>query len=167
MRERPILFSGAMVRAILDGTKTQTRRVMKPPRLSARDWQTGDSNIACPYGEAGDRLWVRETWVNHFGHILHRADFEPGSFEYGAKGWKPSIHMPRAHSRLSLDITGVRVERLQDISAADKEAEGLPAAEGYGPAAFADLWDQINAKRGYSWASNPWVWVVSFARVRE
>lgn len=147
-KERPILFSGAMVRAILAGEKTQTRRLVKGEAL---DWLEGSKftpefvahrgNYLCPYGNAGDRLWVRETFmyfpaeycyeasVSHPSkpaETLYRADSDP----YGDSkriGWTPSIHMPREHSRITLEITGVRVERLNDISEQDATAEGVPA----------------------------------------
>lgn len=213
VRERPILFSGEMVRAILAGRKTQTRRVVKrvvryngvsyvswpepgwipewTPELIASDWR-------CHYGAPGDRLWVRETWG--YDHAAaHAAEERRGPFVYRVDGesvirtvdgrWRPSIHMPRWASRLTLDVTDVRVERLQDISTADAAAEcdvasilrpGHPlhsAAFARGEPgdvngrlagaieAFAALWDSLNAKRGHGWDVNPWVWVVSFTRV--
>jgi hypothetical protein len=169
VRERPILFSGAMVRAILDGSKTQTRRVVK-----YRDYAEDDSQVhatECPYGQPGDRLWVRETWsvppgdeVEPGARLLYRAD--PADDAQWSPAplfrWRPSIHMPRWASRLSLDLTGVRVEPVQDISEADAIAEGrnlLVAHPGY----FPDTWDAINAARGYGWDANPWVWVLEFA----
>lgn len=205
MRERPILFSAPMVRAILAGRKSQTRRVVKPTMTAPRvaplymkpwvidgEWQeddqglpcwagehpdypTGEKWFSCPYGKPGDQLWVRETW-HLWGpperQILeYRADCsDPDQYT-----WKPSIHMPRKYSRITLDITGVRVERLQDISEADAQAEGVaPTAAGNGypfamPARmnFVDLWDGLNAARGYGWAENPWVWVISFRRILE
>lgn len=149
MTERPILFSGAMVRAILDGTKTQTRRVVKlvgsdvieervagsgeatseVPWPFDTTWADGDDGspwYACPYGEPGDRLWVRETFVYRSKHqrYYYRAD-HPKFDPYAHDGWKPSIHMPRAASRIALEVTGVRVERLQAISEADARAEGV------------------------------------------
>lgn len=153
MKERPILFSGAMVRAILDGRKTVTRRTVKGIAL---DWIAAgfnasyvadDANGLCPYGCAGDRLWVRETWsssvsaedltprqiVDQRWPIWYAADSEcrflgaddggPGFMERERR-WRPSIHMPRWASRITLEVTGVRVERLQDISEADAQAEG-------------------------------------------
>lgn len=195
MRERPILFSGPMVRALLAGTKTQTRRIVKPQPAGA--W-AAPGKTSCPYGQPGDRLWVRETWArNQVMPIEHRA---PGEFIYGAElnesglrryaaTWKPSIHMPRAACRLVLEITGVRVERLHQISEADAIAEGIPEesapcercgdcgwlciggepqecdAPGCGDGAidgYRALWEQINGAG--SWAANPWVWVVEFRR---
>ena len=215
MKERPILFSGPMVRAILDGTKTQTRRVVKPqPDLSIlkesyRDLEfefrrmpvLGPTHVPsewgfcakydkpncvpihgykCPYGTIGDRLWVRETWAPHpqdQATIFYRAtvDTEPGIRVWDGP-WKPSIYMPRWASRITLEITGIRVERVQDISDEDARAEGLWCRfDGQGcegkchkcsetaRVAFRTLWDSTNAKR-HPWASNPWVWVIEFGR---
>jgi hypothetical protein len=212
VKERPILFSGEMVRAILEGRKTQTRRVVKPvqsepkiPPLTMEPWMMyGEQEVdddgrpmwegyhpdypydakwfTCPYGKVGDRLWVRETfWTageipnlptvyaddyiktpNGYASVVYRAD---GGYEDGA--WKPSIFMPRWASRILLEIVAVRVERVQDISERDAHAEGL----GMSPmlphprAWFRDLWNSINAKRGYSWESDPYVWVVEFRNV--
>ncbi len=231
MRERPILFNGAMVRAILSGAKTQTRRAAKLPHQNplgrwepstsgghgARDrkgelvpehvciWhtRTGETYL-CPFGEPGDRLWVRETWGvgsrpdpwGGFDGIEYRAD-EDG-LDYGDDlpchkvqtpddvclgdyrlGWKPSSHMPRWACRLMLEITAVRVERLQAISEADAISEGasvnvlpdirlprshpraaLPMVYAGSREIFADLWDST----GGDWDSNPWVWVIEFNR---
>ena len=169
IRERPIIFSGEMVRAILDGRKTQTRRVIKPQR-----------DYCCLYGKPGDRLWVRETWclgddLDGNEAIYFRADAPPGDYI-----WSPSIHMHREASRITLEVTDVRVERVQEISADDAEAEGIPTHvvehtfrkcyRGAGERAakrieyFSRLWDNLNAKRGYGWDANPWVWVVAFRR---
>lgn len=193
LTEKPILFSGEMVRAILDGRKTQTRRVMRDVPFDAdgpfeagmapgsgpfmNQWAMQFSNGAmkrqrCPYGRVGYRLWVRETWYDNISssrededrsheHLYYRADGEFHDFfedfsDDGAK-WRPSIHMPRWVSRLALEITDVRVQRLQDISPGDAEAEGLENCTD-----FPGLWDSINAKRGYGWDTNPWVWCVSF-----
>jgi hypothetical protein len=214
VKERPILMSGAMVRALLDGSKTQTRRVVKPqPPAEAKDVFTfhhpdprthfygfdGEALMdwaqPCPYGEAGDRLYVRETW-QHSNHpcgpyeddciVFYRADYldDPlgPDLERSADGirrqWRPSIHMPRAASRIALEVTGVRVERLQDLSETDSLAEGIEASsEGFGidsgrhchaasaRQSYASLWDSLNAARGYGWDANPWVWVVEFRRV--
>lgn len=141
MKERPILFSGAMVRALLDGTKTQTRRALKVrcQEIGERDdgsrwpWSehpdtAADHWHACPYGQLGDRLWVRETFGHPWRHAqpdyFYRAtDADVASHpDFGR--WTPSIHMPRAASRILLEIVSVRVERLQDISADDCRAEG-------------------------------------------
>ena len=196
MKERPILFSGPMVRAILEGRKTQTRRVVKPQpptafvtvRVedgtqfswclrnqsafdlpeSAADWLT----LRCPYGVPGDRLWVRETWgsctTNGTVCSGYRADvaLRP-EIEAGVDRWRPSIHMPRWASRLLLEVKAVRVERLQEISEDDAFAEGISGGDWLGNpvGTYRELWDSINAKRGHSWESNPWVWVVEFERV--
>jgi hypothetical protein len=248
-RERPILFSAPMVRAILSGTKTQTRRVVKPqppeeigsvdvglfnPAIVGRDGELypaaeifgawnwdGDWGARCPYGAPGDRLWVRETWADTNGEngpmISYRAggdrflieDSYPvdyarypggrftmwcGDLRRGEPGhaWRPSIHMPRWASRITLEVTEVRAERLQDISHEGAEAEGLARitkdgelfkygiADRDGPPgtdddgrpwqlwdidariAFKRLWESINGAG--SWAANPWVWAVSFRR---
>lgn len=136
----------------------------------------------CPFGVPGDRLWVRETFTevltrpfdNDSGKVVYRADGWEGSDpDYPVK-WKPSIHMPRKFSRITLEITDLRVERVQNISPEDILAEGVitrvPISQElslqkiveYSQEYFAELWDSINAKRGYSWESNPWVWVVEF-----
>jgi hypothetical protein len=192
MKERPILFSGPMVRAILDGTKTQTRRIIKSAKHPFGHWLIPDEivkeflgrtcAIRCPYGIPGDRIWVRETWAPERDGtgcpddtgILYRAT-DPGwdNEETGLR-WRPSIHMPRAASRILLEITDVRVERLQNITPEDCRAEGHPAEpwrsdnqEVHDDAAcdwFSDLWIEINGLD--SWNSNPWVWVVSFKRLK-
>lgn len=222
MRERPILFSGPMVRAILDGIKTQTRRAVKgldPENLtetmSASQWQRVNREkpisfgtvYFCPYGQVGDRLWVRETWrgwVNiappgrHESAVAHYVpdqEFCMG-IDYAAslgkdsdsEPWRPSIHMPRWASRILLEITAVRVERLHDISEQDARQEGIstvpfrpcdgwPICDGYmaGPddgktslqttavKAFQMLWETINGTD--NWEANPWVWVIEFKRI--
>jgi len=191
MKERPIIFSAPMVRAILAGQKTQTRRIFKMPKGMAwycsgalRGEETGDlhdvagpgwcsiDELSCPHGRAGDRLWVREAWARtKVAQDATEADFfvyreADSRTDYGGP-WKPSIHMPRAASRISLTITGVRVERLQTISRGDSMAEGCPfpnMAGGDDPRQwFADLWTQLNGPD--SLAANPWVWVVEFKRV--
>ena len=191
-KERPILFSAPMVRAILAGTKTQTRRVVKgapedwspvqpqvyaptivdrhgfeqpgPDAFGAGDAQ-GDHWIRCPYGQPGDRLWVRETWAQHGVSAVYRAD--SGDRPAGAGMWRPSIHMPRWASRITLEVTGVKVERLQGISEADAIAEGIPQSDvsppDMGVFAYRQLWESINGPG--SWDANPWVWCVSFKRV--
>lgn len=198
MTERPAIFNAPMVRAILAGDKTQMRPVLKPqPDIVTSQvdgvtpvmyWRNGTVNTPlniapgclvrfCPYGGPGDTLWVRETFAEHVGLFgessvyLYRADFEDGDNRGGP--WKPSIHMPRWASRLTLRVTGVRVERVQDISDADARAEGivLPSHtctmyDGIYRDGYKVLWDANNAKRGHSWASNPWVWVVEFERVK-
>ena len=188
MKERPILFSAPMVRAILEGRKTQTRRIVKlrdgslaedediPAHgecgglaIPAPDYVMDFSKtfpqwqkMPCPYGKTGDRLWVRETWC---------PDFEPYTFKYRADGgesvgrWHPSIHMPRWASRITLEVVSVRVERLQDISEADAEAEGFPGDVGCPLAPtewYSGLWNTLHAGSEYLWADNPWVVAVSF-----
>lgn len=205
-RERPILFSAPMVRALLGGSKTQTRRVAKVPAnaTDVRYWAppsgrsqpgwadpglnywTPDASGAtlsnhldpCPYGQPGDRLWVRETFAKIEGQTRpwietdYRATYTHGD-RLGdllgiKKRWTPSIHMPRAASRITLEVAGLRVERLQDISRGDAMAEGCPfpnMAQGDDPRQwYADLWSEINGPD--SWTANPWVWVVEFKRVQ-
>lgn len=226
MKERPILFNAAMVRAILSGKKTQTRRAAKVeiymgiegisgPRIGKystvhfldREHGLSGAIEACPYGQVGDRLWVRETWmpdaprdgtwadVAFYGckssplsaipeayrkpeHCLFRSTWDGQELV----GWKPSIHMPRWASRITLEITGVRVERLNEISEEDARAEGitdggclncgnsetdcgclnpLPDARD----SFIHLWQSINDEG--SWTANPWVWVLEFKRLEE
>lgn len=180
-KERPILFSAAMVRAILDGKKTQTRRIVKGVALEWLDDAGFDphfvakDNDLCPYGKVGDRLWVRETFCpNYFDEpdftTAYKADYTNDIADVVQEPkWKPSIHMPRKLSRINLEITDIRVERLQDITDADAQAEGVDGWSGVvivgNDIAFAELWDKINAKRGYGWDKNPWVWVVTFKRV--
>ena len=177
MKERPILFNAPMVRAILANTKTQTRRVVKARDLEWMDVHQGlrepDNAERCPHGQPGDRLWVRET----FGHFERNENFAPGcEVFYRADGeslamepWRPSIHMPRWASRITLEIARVRVERLRACNEADAIAEGAPWAacgapqEGSHKAGFAQLWEQINGHG--SWEANPWVWVIEFRRL--
>ena len=189
MKERPILFSGPMVKAILDGSKTQTRRVVK--RLDVRSGMPQpemDSLLSlCPYGKPGDRLWVRETFGidDEDGSVLYFADPDTAQAAEHARVCedryprrRASIHMPRWASRILLEITDVRVERLCDISEDDARAEGIEYSErfkGYcvGMAehynshdprlSYASLWESINGPD--SWAANPWVWVVEFRRI--
>lgn len=204
MKERPILFSAPMVRALLEGRKTQTRRIVKPqpdhhwsslpgyridmtPRavgsglavrpthsiptrpFSAESPRAMDLSpwINCRYGRPGDRLWVRETWRPDSMRrgqqkAWYRADFSED--EAAMKTWRPSIFMPRWASRLTLEVTSVRVERLFACSEADALAEGITAQQGVNPRlTYANLWESINGK--CSWSRNPWVWVVEFKRV--
>ncbi len=202
-RERPILFNDQMVRAILEGRKTVTRRVVKPqpdflgsmvdPNTPFKTLDAGlHARITCPYGEPGDRLWVRETWglqVRSYGggageFIVYRATNPDAIYcrssegrEYPVK-WKPSIHMHRHSSRILLEITAVRVECLQDISEEQALAEGVhgepcdharQACSDIGcwgdtaKGAFGFLWEQLNGAG--AWQANPWVWVVEFKRV--
>lgn len=220
MKERPILFSAPMVRAILAGQKTQTRRIVKHAHVAEADawagngdgtWQLGvygEGGVAacmdlvrCPYGVPGDRLWVREMWClaapDRDCHLngepqAWRPRRDDGRWAYYAatdddvvnvdddnrSPWKPSIHMPRWASRLTLQVTSLRVERLQDISELDALAEGIegrvvdgvlngePGRYIVGTArdAFASLWDSINGERA-PWSSNPWVWAIEFSRL--
>jgi hypothetical protein len=189
MKERPILFSGPMVRAILEGRKTQTRRVIKPQPAyhpvfaNELHWRGSDINpdstYRSPYGVPGDRLWVRETWMacdkRGFPVMEHPTRENTAEVLYRAShvgdGWRPSIFMPRWASRLLLEITAVRIERLQDIGEADALAEGFPGLEETGGAMSARYvlhveWDKLNAKRGSPWADNPWVWVLTFEVVK-
>ena len=187
MIERPILFSAPMVRAIIDGTKTQTRRVYKPLRPAPYEhiedgsvWEMDECGEyvmrQCPLGTIGDRLWVREAFyecVNNNDCIRYAADGPAPTSDTRIYRKRPSIHMLRRDSRLTIEITGIRVERLRDISEEDARAEGVGVHGGWnadetecgvnarGP--FSRLWDSINAKR-HPWASNPWVWVVEFRR---
>lgn len=238
MKERPILFNGAMVRAILAGQKTQTRRVVKLQQLAGNYFEGGaagvefdgfriprdcgpaparfsaeavgggayiSEEIYCPYGQPGDRLWGRETWGvvsndwdddgnlidwipnrpataihempfgqgYYSGHVIYAAD---GAHEWAGdddgggeprSAWHPSIHMPRAASRITLEITGVRVERLQAISDPDALAEGCSTRDmRHGDrlaSVYERLWESINGAG--SWATNPWVWVIEFKRM--
>ena len=250
MKERGMIFNGEMVRALLDGRKTQTRRIVKGADGAVKFCKEWDINgeeifvvlgekdhtgmnpvlgaISCPLGAVGDRIWVRETWgvVSHeldedgriqpwtpdrpataihempfgnsyfSGHAIYAADGDftwgdDDGYEDGRSCWKPSIHMPRAASRILLEITDVRVERLNAISPEDAESEGLERTNftGFGdepglpsypepdvyfdplkkqwkeypPEAFAGLWESIYGEG--SWQANPWVWVISFKRV--
>jgi hypothetical protein len=237
MKKRPIIFSSKMVRSILDGRKTLTRRVVKWP-VSTSDHGASHSPMVmrkgiwwkpkeiCPYGQPGDRLWVKETWK--IGSFM---EGDPIEFQYRADGkeapenvdytdsltyndwneridiqstdylikinwpnknedgvflwdrgcsplpWHPSIFMPRWASRITLEVMKVRVERLQDITLEDVAAEGIGRytfAKGVLSETppdprwkFIELWDAINAKRGFGWEVNPWVWVVEFRRLEE
>ena len=164
MKEHPILFSTEMVKAILDGRKTMTRRVIKDP------YKYITIPHPSPYGQVGDKLWVRETWTQFPDgeSVVYKADGKP-YFNV----WKPSIFMPHKFSRITLEITNIRVERLQEINTKrhDEVAkEGWPfgytglSIEKAPVELFAELWDSINLKRGYSWGSNPWVWVIEFKK---
>ena len=205
MKERPILFSGPMVRAILEGRKTMTRRVVKLRYgadvvvTNGQVWKPARVDYAgyvdCPYGQVGDRLWVREAWrtvaeadsqaprdLSAAHRFWYEAD-EPHQLGYGKL--RPSIHMPRIASRILLEITGVRVERLHEISKADAQAEGVervvagvgwrrycdPDSEEVGVPpcgdarrSFLSLWKFINGDESCN--ANPWVWVVEFKRVQ-
>jgi hypothetical protein len=174
MKEHPIIFSPSMVRAILDGRKTQTRRVIRGARgaeslyagnkdglwVVERFGDAAQSLIRCPYGRVGDRLWVRETCGLTGRGIVYRADSE-----VHINRWIPAIHMPRSAARLFLSIEDIRVERLQSITYENAWAEGVFPDSGDAIASFASLWDRINAKRGFGWDANPWVWVVQFRKL--
>ena len=185
IKERPILFSAPMVRAILEGRKTQTRRVLKQkaidwlPTLSHISVASRESTGLCPYGYPGDRLWVRETW-SHLGEddndwFVYRADNADALDNLIAK-WRPSIHMPRAASRILLEITDVRVERLQDISEEDAKAEGVESwaesdkilehllARSQPSQIFKALWQSISGPE--SWNESPFVWAITFKRIK-
>lgn len=215
MKERPLLFSAPMVRALLTGTKTQTRRVCKPAEAAGLSCivevpdpqehgqiyngshfgdEEGGVQFASPYGGIGDRLWVRESFAHVYRDNAKPNARSPEDVAYRADGmtldqdvygtWKPSIHMPRWASRITLVISSVRVERLQGISEADAQAEGVRqmrdasgcwvGREGPGKLvtpwpsareAFADVWNVLNGPR--AWAANPWVWVLSFKRIER
>jgi hypothetical protein len=228
VRERGIIMSGPLVPPILRDEKTKTRRTWGLDRINespnayefagwgptgAALFRLNGSDalapIKCPYGQPGDRLWVRETWAAEFfwpepgggrqrqWNLVPAANRLPSDDTFvayrstgtvhgcennavdpvpcGETGsgsrwiWKPSIHMPRWASRLTLEITDLRAERVQDISEEDAIAEGCFDAkehDGTLPSqVFSPLWDSLNAPRGYSWESNPWVWCISFARV--
>ncbi|EDT8012649.1 morphogenetic protein [Salmonella enterica subsp. enterica] len=209
MKERGMIFNSEMVRAILDGRKTQTRRPVKPqPELTERsgfswngvvfgsgsdDRETNRnfSHVKCPFGKPGDRIWVRETFQGPLfdyeqmqSYLEDSSKFEKPEFcQYAADGkpapeyydaddnlhcgWRPSIHMPRWASRILLEITDVRVERLNNISECDAKAEGGPTectliGDKYFPG-FRSLWTSIYGEE--SWNANPWVWVIEFKRV--
>jgi hypothetical protein len=223
VKERPILFSAEMIRALLAGRKSKTRRVMKPqPEKTPYGWRwricawdecgvaVGDVRSPldyCPYGKPGDLLWVREGWTLYaanfdekFARVRYSADATnkkvvPASWPVDVSlKQRPSIHMPRWASRITLELTSVRVERLQDISEEDAKAEGVEPnkmtagdladlqisdcapfvkglAKALGPGQFTHtftyrmLWDELNEKRGFPWKSNPWVWVLAFRRI--
>ncbi len=222
MKERPILFSAPMVQAILEGRKTQTRRMCKPgfsldmmpselqEHYDVLGWVDIGGFIIppCPHGQVGDQLWVREKFKVSAFSMGYQNENNPDDFEcptatvnyaFGASeyreliqdaemgiddvsqakrafsksGWSPSIHMPRWASRIQLEITGIRVERLQDISEEDADKEGVEMSplshsertdfNGCQIKAFEKLWTSING--AVSWKSNPWVWVVEFIKL--
>lgn len=208
MSAKPIIFNAAMVRALLDGSKTQTRRVIKPQPdyiessgqwywplnpphdnegrclfvcTASREWWEYAPRESFKY-QVGGLLYVREAFISALGvggmdengnsiDVIYRADDGPN--ERTAGPWKPSIHMPRKVSRITLRITDVRVERVQDISEENARAEGLRgnAAGAWGCEGviedFSDLWSSINEKRGYGWEVNPWVWAISFEVIKQ
>jgi hypothetical protein len=207
-RERQILFSAPMIRALLDGTKTQTRRLMNPQPVHAQHhewngavihddeqrlwcwkWHTYDNlwdehvrdderrhlAVKCPYGRAGEQLWVKETWTHDADSLddaraQHEDAMSMSSVYYRASmpddeaetmRWRPSIFMPRWASRITLKIVEVRVQLLQEISEDDARAEGVADR-----ASYALLWDRINgASRSLCWAKNPWIWALTFTRL--
>ena len=213
MKERPIIFSAPMVRAILSGAKTQTRRVVKTAHMMSVDGELVPIAARCPFGKPGDRLWVRETCraeaiddeglcgVRYVadGQFMPIANTREASDRWVQLYWYrgmegatvPPIHMPHWASRITLEVTDVRVERLQDISEADAVAEGVRPGDGkwhtlgdgeavfkdeYGwfapdscvrhnapRHAFREAWEIINGPE--SWSANPWVWCITFRRV--
>ena len=195
MSNKPIIFNGEMVRAILAGRKTQTRRVIKPQPLNVifenGDWIQAPCDldpkehiIKCPYAQPGDKLWVRETWTylaDGFAvspMIGYRADMETkvidtipdGETVYNVEKpdvwkWRPSIHMPRWASRITLEVTDVWVERVRDISPTDALSEGMHidwSVENAPENQFKRLWDSIYDAKGFGWDKNPWCWVIEF-----
>jgi hypothetical protein len=204
--ERPILMNGTMVRATLAGTKSQTRRMVKHGMASGRSEAfqktqafQDDLMPGCPHGKPGDRLWVRETWrgvvginppgaMPEYGVARYIPDQEhcrrveyAATQECDSEPWRPSIHMPRWASRIVLEITDLRIERLQDISDADIEAEGInmealaEAQERYevvakdgnasGRPTLRGAWRDLWESTGGDWDANPWLWAISFRRV--
>ena len=205
-KERPILFSSDMVRAILDGRKTQTRRIVKPQPGNVDGcyhrpdglyiWTHLPVGIGCgvglpfkcPYGQVGDRLYVRETFALSSRQecalprtVVYKVDEGKLLFDVGGNWdiadyrikWQSSRFMPKVLARIWLEITGIRVERVQEISEKEALKEGAHALvrkAGYMPSAkygFEQLWDSLNAKRGYSWESNPFVWCISFKKIEK
>jgi len=203
MKETPIIFSTEMVKAILEKRKTMMRRVIKP-NFEATGCKNSDIvhncnteyqgahmfeiwhpdnkitplplMIRCPYGQVGARLWLKETWwcPQRGLPVTYKANLEP--YQADKQIWKSSIFMPRWASRILLEITEIRVERLQKITEEDAWAEGCSPKDTLayrmqaypswnGKLRFAELWDTLNAKRGYSWTSNPWVWTISFQEI--
>lgn len=203
MKERPILFSAPMVVAILEGRKTQTRRLIKKHpsldhegfrcvkednfyRFEKPEHEFVSRSFECEYGKPGDRLWVRETFkeIVLTGHDTRGREMDGESYVYAADAdaptkkympWKPSIHMPRAASRITLEIVDVRVERLQEITEEDAAAEGAKQVVGdygRGPLSyrtgFAEIWSGIHECYGPNgWNVSPWVWVITFRRINE
>ena len=198
--ERGMIFNAEMVRALLSGRKTQTRRIIKPqPEATLSGSLSGkwlsrplnglllpkieDIAIHCPFGAVGDRIWVREAFRVHsratdVATLVYKASERNSWTEQTRRvpvavcnkpatpeKWTPSLHMPRWASRILLEITGVRVERLRSMSQDDARAEGVIAASGPMEAglAFRELWDSIYGEE--SWKANPWVWVIEFKRV--
>lgn len=212
MVEHSIVFSAEMVKAILAGRKTQTRRVI-PNRygICAECWAKADAEISmfidsetsqslpylkpiycehndctagrifCPYGQVGDRLWCQETFWEQSGDIYYKADWgneRPVNMILDKGKWRSPIFMPRWASRITLEIIAIKIERLQDITFEDFQAEGITLddgsltgrlAESFYPnwdRTFARLWDSIYVKKGYCWDVNPWVWKIGFRKVK-
>ena len=221
LKSRPIIFSAPMVRAILDGRKTQTRRIVKPQpsdhywsRLPGYELQMDgpflmegggmgvrfchtiqqnpqsdcDPWVGCPFGRPGDRLWVRETgwerpertpemmrsgadtWARYYYDADGLTENDSSDFKQWGFKHRSSIFMPRWASRITLEITDVRVERLRNISDEDALAEGVYPTKtglylGAARLAYGELWDQINGPG--AWGLNPWVWVLTFRRVES
>jgi hypothetical protein len=190
---KPIIFNAEMVRAILEGRKTQTRRPVKPQPYRSDSFSAGDGSLYwkgeawlpqnlfahleehCPFGQVGERLWVMETWfapddyieMESIQGVKYRSDCS--SYLYKGEHWKPSSHMPRWASRLTLEITNVRVERAREISMLDAIAEG---AKGHDFGAFENwkyyyetIWDSLYSKT-FPWESNPFVWAIDFKVVK-
>ena len=192
--ERPILFSAPMVRAILEDRKAQTRRVMKPqPPVGTRsvyrpfggelnNWQGARGDLIawygrCPYGQEGDRLWVRETLRPSQSQVVTYAEDGCPAWRHGESVTWPwpktplvrtAIFMPRWASRILLGVVEVRAQRLHDIQESDALAEGVEVKvrENGALVPFRELWDSINEKRGFGWRGNPWVWGITFKRLQ-
>ncbi len=187
MKERGMIFNDEMVRAILGGNKTQTRRIVEE-KFYGRAVAAELLARHCPYGQPGDRIWVRETYRVHskatdVATLVYRASVRNSWTEQThrvpvdvcnkpvSEKWTPSIHMPRWASRILLEITDVRVERLHDMSEADAKAEGATPAtykitppEAVYRVGFGDIWRSIYGQD--NWLSNPWVWVIEFKRIQ-
>lgn len=177
---KPILFNTEMVKAILEGRKTCTRRLVKQSTLQAiRQWQKERpkgkpeeliDKLAAPPYYPGDVLYVRETWFEYAGQYVYKATAAQPELWNGM--WRPSIHMPKEAARIFLRVKSVHAERLQDIDGAGQRAEGADSKHGFGATrgAFIDLWNSTikPAERiCYGWAANPWVWVIEFERIEE
>lgn len=195
MNIKPILFNTDMVRAILTGQKTQTRRLIKPQPTNPRwnnigwlGWDDGHGYRMKPPCEDGDVLWVRETWCKDARRYLYRANYGENEHFYQsgneiAMHWHPSIHMPKQAARIFLRVKEVRVEYLQEITVDGCAAEGIwddykTYSEKYHenlkkaayPKAFSELWNSTIKKADlpkYGWDANPWVWVIEFERCEK
>lgn len=186
-KEKPILFSTPMVQAILEGRKTMTRRVITPQPDGDVICIDGGYGVRRDYGVSmlqpkysrSDTMWVRETWktdaANGAGYI-YRADDKIETWPNNLQHWRPSIFMPKEAARIFLQVTDVRPERIQDITLEDIEREGIycegmgytknhPAYPGGMRIHWLKLWDSLNAKRGFGWEENPWVWAYTFEQV--